>query len=171
MGKQPEGKVAPECNSLLGKKAPAFKLLDKDGTSHQLKDFDEDFIVLFFYPKDNTPGCTIESKGFSKSLKKFEKLNARVIGISGGNEKSKQKFCSANKLNQLMLSDSDFKVSSKYKVYGKKNFMGKTYLGISRVTFILNQQRKVIKVFDKVSPLTHPKEVLNFISEEISKIK
>ncbi len=150
-----------------GKKAPAFNLPDKDGEKHRLNSMESEFIVLFFYPKDNTPGCTIESRGFSKHIKSFEKLGATVIGISGGDEKSKTKFCEKQKLKTLMLSDTDFAVSKKYKVYGPKKFMGKTFQGISRTTFVLDKNKKIIKIFDKVKPPLHPKEVLDFLKATI----
>ncbi|MCL4125346.1 UNVERIFIED_CONTAM: hypothetical protein GTU68_041339 [Idotea baltica] len=146
-----------------GKKAPVFSLKDKDGEIHKLKDIEEDYIVLFFYPRDNTPGCTIESVNFSKDINKYKKLNTKVIGISGGDEKTKTKFCTKHKLKALMLSDTDYKISEKYGVYGEKKFMGKKYLGISRVTFILDDKRKVIKVYDKVKPLVHSKEILEYL--------
>jgi peroxiredoxin Q/BCP len=149
-----------------GKKAYGFCLKDKDEKEHCLKDVKSDYTVLFFYPKDNTSGCTIESKDFSKNLEKFQKLNTTVIGISGGDQKSKEKFCSKNNLKQPMLSDTDFKVSEKYGVYGEKKFMGNTYMGISRVTFVLDKNKKVIKVFEKVKPLGHAKEVLEVIEND-----
>lgn len=145
------------------KKAPDFKLKDKDSNYYSLKDLKENYKVLFFYPKDNTPGCTIESKKFSNLSDKFKKLNTKIIGISGGDEKSKTKFCEKHSLNVLLLSDTDFSISKKYEVYGEKSFMGKKYLGISRVTFILNNKNKIIKVYEKVNPLTHPTDVLGFI--------
>ncbi|MCB0337093.1 MAG: peroxiredoxin, partial [Bdellovibrionales bacterium] len=113
----------------------------------------------------NTPGCTIEAKSFSKEQKKFKDLGVTLIGISGGDEKSKTKFCEKHKLKTLMLSDTDFKVADKYGVYGEKQFMGKTFMGISRVTYVLDANKKVIKRFDKVKPETHPKEVLAYLKE------
>ncbi len=154
------GKINPLAE---GKKAPAFKLSDKDGTSHKLSDIKSNFVVLFFYPKDSTPGCTIEARGFSKELKKFEKLGAQIVGISGGDEKSKAKFCEKQKLTTLMLSDTDFKVSEKYGVFGPKTFMGKKFNGITRTTFVLDKNKKIIKLYDKVTPASHPKEVLDFL--------
>jgi thioredoxin-dependent peroxiredoxin len=148
---------------LQNKKAPEFKLKDKDSNYHTLNDFKEKYKVLFFYPKDNTPGCTIESKKFSALLPKFKKLNTKIIGISGGDEKSKTKFCDKQNLNLLLLSDTDFSVSKKYKSYGEKSFIGRKYLGISRNTFILDKNNNIIKIYEKVKPLTHPKEVLDFI--------
>ena len=148
-----------------GRKAPAFSLKDKDGAVHRLSELDDDYVVLFFYPKDNTPGCTIEASAFSKDIQKFTKVGATVIGISGGDEKSKTKFCTKHKLRTTLLSDSDFSVSKKYGVYGTKKFMGKTFQGIRRATFVLDENRKIVKVFDKVKPLGHSKEVLSTIQD------
>lgn len=149
----------------VGKKAPAFNLADKDGLKVRLSAIEEDYVVLFFYPKDNTPGCTIEANEFSAHIKKFAALNAKVIGISGGDEKSKTKFCEKHSLKTLLLSDSDFSVAKKYGVYGPKQFMGKKYHGISRVTFVLDSKRKVIKVYDTVKPAKHASEVLEFLNQ------
>jgi peroxiredoxin Q/BCP len=143
-----------------GSKAPAFSLKDKDGKIYALKDMDEKYLVIYFYPKDNTPGCSIEAREFSKDIAKYKKLGAKVIGVSGGDEKSKTKFCEKNNLKILLLSDTDFNVSEKYGVYGEKKFMGKTYMGITRTTFILDKERKIVKVFEKVKPLGHSKDVL-----------
>lgn len=148
-----------------GKKAPSFKLKDKDEKFISLNDFDSDYYIIYFYPKDNTPGCTIEAQMFSKDKSKFNKLNSTIIGISGGDQKTKTKFCKKNNLKIILLSDTDFKVSTKYGVYGEKKFMGRTYMGINRVTFILDKNKKIIKIFDKVKPLIHSKEVLDFIKK------
>lgn len=146
-----------------GKKAPAFRLKDATGERVVLNEIDSDFTVIFFYPKDNTPGCTIEAKGFEKLKKAFQKEGATVVGISGGDEESKAKFCKKNRLSIPLVSDTDFKVSKKYGVYGTKKFMGRSFQGIHRTTFILNDRKKVIKIFPKVNPLNHPKEVLQFL--------
>ena len=123
----------------VGGKAPAFTLKDKDGKAYALKDIPGAFRILYFYPKDDTPGCTIEAKAFSKDLDKFKKLGATIVGISGGDEKTKTKFCKKYDLNILLLSDTDFKVSDAYGQYGEKSFMGRKYMGISRT--INNVQR------------------------------
>lgn len=149
-----------------GVKAPSFSLKDKDNQVHNLKDINSDFIVIYFYPKDNTPGCTIEANMFNKDLDKFKKLNTTIIGISGGDSKSKTKFCEKHDLKLLLLSDTDFKVSEKFGVYGEKKFMGRTYMGINRVTFTLDKNKYVIKVFQKVKPPIHSKEVLEFIKSQ-----
>lgn len=143
----------------VGKKAPSIALPDKDGNVFKLDDLKSDYSVVYFYPKDNTPGCTIEAKEFSKNLKKFSKLGASVVGISGGDEKSKTKFCKAQKLTVKLLSDSDFSVSKKFGVYGEKSFMGRKYMGIHRITFLLDKNKKVLKVYDDVTPEGHSEEV------------
>jgi thioredoxin-dependent peroxiredoxin len=148
-----------------GGKAPSFSLQDKDGEVRKLGEGNFDYTVVYFYPKDNTPGCTIEAQEFSKQIKKFEKAGAAVIGISGGDEKSKIKFCTKHKLKVTLLSDPDFKVASKYGAYGPKTFMGKKFKGINRMTFVLNRHKKVLKIYDKVKAAGHAEEVLNFIKE------
>ncbi len=150
-----------------GSKAPAFSLLDQNGEKLSLKDFKEDYVVLFFYPKDNTPGCTIEAKGFTSYLKKFASVNAMVIGISGGDQKTKTKFCEKAGLEGVYLSDSDGAVGTKYDTYGEKTFMGKKFQGFHRKTFILGPDRKILKIYEKVKPEGHAEEVL----AEIKKLK
>lgn len=152
--------------TLLNKKAPKFNLQDNDGKLHSLKDIDSEYVVVYFYPKDNTPGCTIEANEFNKALLKFKKLDTTIIGISGGDEKSKTKFCTKHKLKLLLLSDTDAKVGKAYHSYGEKKFMGRTYMGFIRNTYILNKKRKIIKVFEKVKPIVHVNEVLDFLKSQ-----
>ena len=146
-----------------GEQAPDFSLRDKDSNIHSLSEINSDHVVIYFYPKDSTPGCTIEAQEFSKDIEEFDKLNIKIIGISGGDEKSKTKFCEKHDLKILLLSDSDFSVSNNYGVYGEKSFMGRKYMGISRWTFVLNKDHKIIKIYDKVKPAEHSQEVLEFI--------
>lgn len=146
-----------------GKKAPDFSLKDKDGNMVSLKGITTDYVVVYFYPKDNTPGCTLEAIDFTARKKKFLDAGATVVGISGGDEKSKTKFCEKNKLSIILLSDPDFAVAEAYGAYGQKKFMGRTFLGVKRSTYVLDKQRKVIKVFENVSAKDHAAEVLEFI--------
>lgn len=148
---------------LLGKKAPEFSLKDKDGVVHTLSDIEAAHICVFFYPKDNTPGCTLEAKEFTARLKKFSQKGCALIGISGGDEKSKAKFCKSNALDVTLLSDPDYRVAKAYKTYGEKKFMGRTYNGIFRKTFVLGPDRKIVKVFEEVKPEGHAEEVLAFL--------
>lgn len=146
-----------------GKKAPDFKLNDKDENEYSLSKLKANYFVIYFYPKDNTPRCTLEAKDFSDKIAEFRKRKTEVYGISGQDEKSKEKFCNKYGLKITLLADKDFTVSKKYGVYGKKSFMGMKFNGIFRTTFVLDKNKKVIKVFEKVKPFGHAKEVLEFI--------
>jgi len=150
-----------------GDKALEFSLKDKDGKLHGLKNIKSNFIIVYFYPKDNTPGCTIEAKEFSDLKKEFDKINCEIIGISGGDKKSKEKFVKSCKLKITLLSDTNFKTCKKYKVYGEKSFMGKKFLGIKRTTFILDKNKKIIKIYGNVKVFNHGKEVLEFVKSKI----
>lgn len=156
----PESKVS---SLKVGKAAPKFKLENHEGEFVSLNDIEEDYIVLFFYPKDNTPGCTLEAQGFSKLKNKLSNISTIAIGISGGDLKSKQKFCNKAKLDVMLLSDPDGSIGEKYDSYGEKKFMGKTYTGFHRKTFLIGPDRKILKIFDTVKPQDHPDEVLEFI--------
>jgi peroxiredoxin Q/BCP len=142
------------------KKTPNFKLLDQEGKEHQLSDYLGKWVVLYFYPKDLTPGCTLEAIGFSKLADKFAKLNAVILGVSADPIESHQKFCQKKKLKITLLSDPDKKVIRKYNSWGKKKFMGKEFEGVLRVTYLINPEGEIVKFYKKVNPLTHPKEVL-----------
>ncbi len=144
-----------------GENAIDFSLKDKDNKVHKLSNIKSKYIVLYFYPKDDTPGCTIEAGSFNNNINKFKELNIEVIGISGGNEKTKKDFCAKYGLNITLLSDSDFEVSKKYGVFREKNFFGKKINAIGRITFII-KNGKIIKVFRKVYPDRHIQEVLDF---------
>lgn len=148
---------------IAGAKAPSFVLSDKTGHRFDPEKAAADYTVIYFYPKDDTPGCTIEAKEFSDLLPQFKKLNTTVIGISGGDDKSKEKFCKKHDLSVLLLSDPDFEVAKSFGAYGKKQFMGKTFDGIFRKTFILDRNLNIIHVFEDVSAQGHAQEVLSFI--------
>ncbi len=146
-----------------GEKASEFSLKDKEGKEHKLSDVKTKYLVLYFYPKDDTPWCTIEAKEFNKDLKEFSKLNSTIIGISGGDETTKKKFCEKHNLKIILLSDPEFKVSQNYGVYGEKEFMGNKTMGIQRTTFIIDKNHKIIKAFENIKPEGHSKEILNFL--------
>lgn len=143
-----------------GSMAPDFSLKDKDGTPHSLKQVKSKYTVVFFYPKDDTPGCTIEAKEISAALSKFAQSGVTVFGVSGGDDKSKKKFCEKFGLKVTLLSDTDFTVASAYGCYGEKTFMGRTFMGIMRTTFLLDASKRVVKVFDGVKPEGHAAELL-----------
>ena len=147
----------------VGKRAPQFSLKDFRGHSHPVAKEKGKYIVLYFYPKDDTPGCTVEAIQFSEHISAFKRRQVHVYGISGGDAKSKEKFCQKHDLKIPLLSDSDFAVSKKYDAYGKKSFMGRAYIGILRKTFVLDPHFRVLKIFDSVKPEGHADEVLEAI--------
>lgn len=147
-----------------GKKAPAFQGVAHNGKKVALKDFlGKKRIVLYFYPKDNTPGCTVEACGFAKANKKIEAEKAVVIGVSPDSIDSHNKFIDKFKLPFLLLADEKKEICKKYKVWVKKNMYGRSYMGVARKTFIIGKDGKIEKVYEKVKPDGHEKEVLEFL--------
>ncbi len=144
-----------------GQQAPDFKLKDTFGKEVSLASFKGKKIILYFYPKDDTPGCTVEACEFRDGYKLFADKNAIILGISPDNEKSHQKFTSKHNLPFQLLADINAEVSKKYGVYGEKKFLGRSYLGIYRTTFLIDEKGKIIKVFENVRPAGHAKEILN----------
>jgi peroxiredoxin Q/BCP len=149
-------------------KAPDFKLPSTNKSNYQLKDSLGKYVVIYFYPKDDTPGCTIETNDFNKLLSKFKKLNCEIFGISKDNLKSHDKFREKFKVKFDLLSDEETKVLKKYKVWGKKKFMGREYMGISRSTFLINPKGKILKIWENVNVKDHALEVLETL-KSISK--
>jgi len=141
-------------------KAPDFILPSTNGENQKLKDLLGKYVVIYFYPKDDTPGCTIETNDFNKLLPKFKKLNCEIFGISKDNIKSHDKFREKFKIKFDLLSDEEIKVLKKYKVWGKKKFMGREFMGIIRSTFLIDKKGKIVKVWDNVKVKDHAKEVL-----------
>ena len=143
--------------------APQFELENYDSKKSSLKDFIGKKIVLYFYPKDDTPGCTAEACSFRDVYDDIIKKGAVVIGISPDNIKSHKKFKTKFNLPFYLLADTDHKVSEIYGVWGEKKMYGKTYFGIIRSTFIIDEQGLIKKIFPKVTPAGHSKEVLESI--------
>ena len=144
-----------------GKKAPAFKLKDQNGTTHALSQYAGRPVVLYFYPKDSTPGCTTESCDFQARLPTFAKTGeAVVLGMSILDEKSKAKFAAKNGLTFPLLADADHEVAEKYGVWQEKTRYGRTYMGIVRTTYLIGPDGRVARRWDKVSVAGHADEVL-----------
>ena len=153
----------------VNSKAPSFSLPSTSNNEYSLKDSLGKYIVLYFYPKDDTPGCTIETNDFNKLLPKFKKLNCEILGISKDNLKSHNKFKDKYKIKFNLLSDEELKVLKKYKVWGKKKFMGREFMGIIRSTYLIDKKGKIIKVWENVKVKDHAKEVLKTLQNIVKK--
>ena len=143
-----------------GSVAPNFAAKDANGETVRLKDLRGQKVVLYFYPKDDTPGCTKEACSFRDAFADFKKRDIKVLGVSIDSEASHKKFAAKYKLPFTLLADPDHSIADAYGVYGEKKFMGRTYLGVKRVTFLIDEKGKVKKVFEKVKPEEHARDVL-----------
>lgn len=140
--------------------APDFSLSDYKGINTKLSDLRGRRIVLYFYPKDFTPGCSTEATEFARDYEKFKAKNIDILGISPDDEESHSKFREKMNIPYHLVPDTDFTISKRYAVYGPRSFMGKEYIGVSRTTFLVDQNGVIIKIFNKVKPLGHSLEVL-----------
>ncbi len=152
---------------LLGTPAPEFSLPDQESVIHSLSDYRGSWLLIYFYPKDDTEGCTKEACSIGEAFPAFEKLNAKVLGISVDSIKSHEKFAKKYNLPFTILSDEDKEVVEAYGVWGKKKFMGREYMGTNRMSFLIDPKGVIVKVYEKVSPATHAQEVL----EDLKKLK
>ena len=148
-----------------GDKAPDFTARDGEGQTVRLKDLRGRRVVLYFYPKDDTPGCTKEACSFRDSFAKFKKRGIEVLGVSFDSETKHQKFARKYDLPFSLLADTDRVIAEGYGTYGEKKFMGRTYMGIHRVTFLIDEEGKIKKIFNKVKPEDHAEEVLAAFDE------
>jgi len=149
----------------VGDKAPSFKLKNQDAKVISLSDLKGKPIILYFYPKDDTPGCTKEACNFRDEFPKFGKMNAEIIGVSIDSVESHKKFADKYKLPFNLLADEKKEVVEKYGVWKEKNMYGKKYMGIERTTFIINTEGKISKIFPKVKVEEHNKEVMEALKE------
>ena len=150
-------------------KAPIFKLPSTNKKNYSLKDSLGKYVVIYFYPKDDTPGCTIETNDFNKLLPKFKKLNCEVLGVSKDSLKSHDKFREKYKIKFDLLADEKIEVLKKYKVWGKKKFMGREFMGIIRSTYLIDKKGKILKVWNNVKVKDHAIEVLETLKNILKK--
>jgi peroxiredoxin Q/BCP len=143
-----------------GSKAPAFKAPDQDGTVRSLKDYVGKWVILYFYPKDDTPGCTKEACSLRDGFSQFKRAGIEVIGVSVDSIKKHQKFVEKYSLPFTLLSDEDKKIVEAYGVWGLKKFMGREYMGTNRVSYLIDPTGKIAKVYESVKPDAHADEVL-----------
>ena len=146
-----------------GNLAPDFNFKDSDNKTIRLSNFLGKRIVIYFYPRDFTPGCTTEAYEFSNQFNKYREHDIMIIGISPDDEKSHEKFREKMNIPFLLASDTTHQISQKYGVYGPKKFMGKETMGVNRTTFLIDKDGKIEKIFNKVKPNGHSIEVLNYI--------
>ena len=149
--------------TLLGKKAPAFTLPDQEGREHSLKEYIGKWVVLYFYPKDDTPGCTKEACSFRDSYAAFKKNGIIVLGVSADSVKKHAKFVEKYTLPFTLLSDEEKVAVEKYGVWGQKKFMGREYMGIFRTTVLIDPSGKIVKVYENVKPDAHAEEIVSDI--------
>jgi peroxiredoxin Q/BCP len=144
----------------LGRTAPAFTLRDQTGKTHRLADYAGRPVVLYFYPKDDTPGCTKEACAFRDQLPKFSRHKAVVLGVSGQGEASKAKFAAKYDLTFPLLADENYEIAEKYGVWQKKWLYGRTFMGVTRTTFLIGPDGKIARRWDKVKVDKHADAVL-----------
>ena len=148
-----------------GDKAPDFTSTDQDGNKVKLSDYKGKRVVLYFYPKDDTPGCTKEACSFRDADQTFAEKGIKVFGVSTDDEKSHQKFISKFQLPFDLIADTDKKIVEKYGVWGEKSMYGKKYMGTFRKTFLIDESGKIAHIFDKVNVAEHADEVLKAFGE------
>lgn len=141
-------------------KAPDFALQDQDGKKHKLSDYKGQWVLIYFYPKDDTPGCTTEACALRDNFPSFKKLKIQVFGISIDSVASHNKFATKYKLPFTLLSDEDKKVVEKYGVWQEKSMYGRKYMGTLRNSYLINPEGKIAKIYEKVKPANHAEEVL-----------
>ncbi|HUU79754.1 MAG TPA: thioredoxin-dependent thiol peroxidase [candidate division Zixibacteria bacterium] len=152
-------------NIKIGEKAPEFCLPNKDGNEVCIKELKGKWIVLYFYPKDNTKGCTIEAIDFTAKLDDFSKLNTLVLGISPDSIKSHQNFADKHELEVELLSDENHTILEKYGVWQEKSMYGKSYFGVVRSTILINPEGKIAEIWEKVRVADHVENVKNRLIE------
>ena len=143
--------------------APDFELLDQEGKSHKLSDYLGKKVILYFYPKDDTPGCTKEACSFRDNFAEYRKHGIIILGVSKDSEKSHSRFAEKYSLPFTLLSDNETTVAQAYGVWGLKKMMGREYYGMNRVTYVIDEEGKVLQVYKKVKPEQHAEEILKDI--------
>ncbi|NCQ97606.1 MAG: thioredoxin-dependent thiol peroxidase [Microcystis wesenbergii Mw_QC_S_20081001_S30D] len=149
----------------VGQKAPEFASPNQRGEISKLADFAGQWLVLYFYPKDNTPGCSTEAIDFTALSPQFQQLNAVIIGVSPDSEKSHCRFIEKHNLTIQLLSDTEHQLAEIYQVWGLKKFMGKEYMGIKRSTFLIDPQGNIAYIWSNVKVKAHAEAVLKKLEE------
>lgn len=148
---------------VIGQDAPQFSLPDQNGRAHALKDYKGKWVLVYFYPKDDTPGCTTEACSVRDNLPKFTNMDVTVLGISTDGVKSHKKFAEKYGLPFLLLADEQKEVVTLYDVWAPRKFMGREFLGTLRTSFLITPEGKIAKIYEQVKPAEHAKDVLSDI--------
>jgi peroxiredoxin Q/BCP len=146
-----------------GQKAPDFTATDQDGKTVSLAEYRGRKVIIYFYPKDDTPGCTREACAFRDNLPNFEQTGVEVLGVSVDSEKAHRKFADKYQLPFRLVSDADKAIVEAYGVWGMKKFMGREYMGTNRVTYLVGEDGNIEQVWPKVKPETHAAEILQWL--------
>lgn len=149
----------------IGKPAPSFSLPDQTGKIHQLADYLGSWVLIYFYPRDNTPGCTKEACSLRDNFAEFKQLKAKVLGISTDSVASHKKFADKYQLPFTLLADPDKKVLKAYGVWGEKKMMGRVFFGPKRISFLLDEKGKIAKIYKMVKPPIHAQQVLDDLKQ------
>lgn len=150
----------------VGAKAPDFTAINQMGESVSLADFKGKKVVLYFYPKDDTPGCTKEACGFRDDFSKFKKANIEILGVSVDDEKSHKSFAQKYNLPFTLLADTDKNIVQAYGAWGEKNMYGRKYMGTNRITYLIDETGRIAAVFPKVKPEEHAEEILALVGRK-----
>lgn len=151
------------------KPAPSFSTTDHTGNEQSLDKYKGQNLLIYFYPKDMTPGCTVEAQGFQDLYRDFVLSNTQILAVSKDSQQSHEKFCEKHGLEFPLLMDTNGAIAEKYGVWKEKSMFGKKYMGISRESFLVNGKGMIVKHWEKVNPMTHPQEVLEYINKNLEK--
>ncbi len=150
----------------VGAKAPPFETIDQDGNRVSLKDYRGKKVILYFYPKDDTPGCTREACAFRDDFAKFKKLKVEILGVSTDSEKSHKSFAQKYDLPFRLLVDTEKQIVQSYGVWGEKTLYGRKFMGTNRVTYLIDERGRIAAVFAKVKPDEHAEELLALLKQK-----
>lgn len=153
----------------IGEKAPLFEGVTQSGESVKLEDFRSRKVVLYFYPKDNTSGCTLEAKSLRDGKAQLAEMGFEIIGVSPDSVKSHQNFCAKHELNFTLIADTDKSIAEAYGVWKEKSMYGRKYMGIVRTTFIIDEVGHIAHIFDKVNTANHWQQIAEWAQQELTK--
>ena len=141
--------------------APDFSLPDQDGKERRLSEYRGKWVILYFYPKDNTSGCTLEAKSLRDGKAELARRGYRIVGVSPDSERSHRNFCDKHELNFTLLADTDHAICEAYGVWVEKSMYGRKYMGVARTTFIIDEQGRIDRIFEKVDTKNHYTQIIN----------